>query len=159
MIKKSILFFMALLFSVQVSALEIDTVVPITGSSNPAGTFYFTLNDKYDLVLGFSSVVPASISKEVDVDLKIGVNAPMPIINRCDMFLVFDNHGGAVIEGGHESEFYLHSFQVSKRWLYPLTNSIDLGVTLKLIEVLLDDVNEVNLLSSFTPILGMTINF
>ena len=146
-------------FYTSAHALEIDTVVPLTGSSTPAGTFYFDINEKYDLVLGFSSIVPGSASKEVDVDLKIGVNAPMPIIDRCDMFLVFDNHGGQVIEGGHDSEFYLHSFQVSKRWLYAFSNSIDLGVTIKLIEVLLEDVNEVHILPSVTPIMGLTIRF
>lgn len=159
MIKKIALTCFLFCFSAHLFALEIDTIVPLSGSSNPAGTFYFNLNDKYDLVLGFSSVVPASVSKEVDVDLKIGVNAPMPIIDRCDMYLLFDNHGGQVIEGGYDSEFYLHSFQVSKRWMYPLSTSIDLGLTLKLLEVLLDDVNEVNILPSATPIMGLTIRF
>ena len=41
---------------------------------------------------------------------------------------------------------------------YP-SNSIDLGVTIKLIEVLLEDVNEVHILPSFTPIMGITIRF
>ena len=158
MLNKIIMLFV-FVFSTLTYALDINTVVPISGSSDPAGTLYVSINEKYDLVLGLSSIVPASTGTELDVDLKIGINAPMPFIDRCDMYLVFDNHSGQVIEGGYDSEFYLQSFRVSKRWMYSLTSDIDFGLSLTLLEVWLEDVNEVHLLSEFNPVVGMTINF
>ena len=83
----------------------------------------------------------------------------MPLIHRCDMYFVFDNHSGQVIDGGYDSEFYLQSFRISKRWMYPLTSEIDFGVSLTLLEVWLEDINEVHLLSEFNPVVGMSINF
>lgn len=159
MIKLLISFFIYLIFSLNIFGLEVDTIVPFSGASTPSGTFYFPMTQKYDLVLGFSSVVPASAEKEFDFDLKIGLKAPMPLIEECDMFFLFDNYSGQQVVNQDESDFYLHSFQVVKHWMYPLTKSIDLGVSLTLLQVLLDDVNDVLILPSLIPVMGLTIVF
>jgi hypothetical protein len=141
MIKFLFSVFIYCVLSLNIFGLEVDTIVPFSGSSTPSGTFYFPMTQKYDLVLGFSSVVPASVEKE------------------CDMFFLFDNYSGQQVVNQDESDFYLHSFQVVKNWMYPLTKSIDLGVSLTLIQVLLDDVNDVLIFPSLKPIIGLKIVF
>ncbi len=159
MIKFLFSVFIYCVLSLNIFGLEVDTIVPFSGSSTPSGTFYFPMTQKYDLVLGFSSVVPASVEKELDFDLKIGIKAPMPLIEECDMFFLFDNYSGQQVVNQDESDFYLHSFQVVKNWMYPLTKSIDLGVSFTLIQVLLDDVNDVLIFPSLKPIIGLKIVF
>lgn len=138
--------------------LDFDATVPFSGVSNPATRFSYTINDAIDVVFGLSSVVPARRTEELDVDLQLGINKEMPLMGRVDMFFTFDNHGGSEIVGGYSgSEFYTKSFTFSKKWMYRLTDRVEIGVQAELAEIMLDGTYQVLVLQTIEPVVAMTI--
>ena len=93
------------------------------------------------------------------MDLILGVNSKMPLLGYVDMYLTFDNHSGGVVEGGYVgSEFYTKSFSVSKRWMYSLTESVDIGLSAELGRIMLDGSRIAYGLQHISPVIGATIN-
>ena len=157
MIKKTILG-LCLLCST-LSAIEVDTVVPFSGSETPAATFYYALPKNMDLILGFSALVPGRKTEELDVDLNLGLAMNLPIIGFTSTYFTFDNHSGHIKEGGYrKSEFYTKSISLAKVWRYPLTDNIDLGLKAVLGEAILDGSYHIKILPNISPIVAMTIS-
>ncbi|RAP29003.1 hypothetical protein DID78_04160 [Candidatus Marinamargulisbacteria bacterium SCGC AG-343-D04] len=148
-----------LILGSSLSALEFKTIVPFSGASTPAASFYYPLPKNLELVMGFSSVVPASKTEELDVDMHLGIASDYPLLGRVATYLTFDNHSGHVIEGGYQgSEFYTKSLIMEKVWLYPLNNRVNIGVSAILAEIMLDGGKRAHILPSITPVLSVDIN-
>jgi len=161
MIKKWILTGVAVMaLTTTIVGLELKVITELTGAETPAGRFYFSLTRKIDVVVGFSSEIPTvTKEKELDVDLLIGLQMPMIGLGRVDYYFVFDNYGGVEKDPtrGGSSEFHLESFSLSKHWMYALNESIDLGVRIGLIDILLDGTETVRIITGVSPALGITI--
>ena len=93
---------MFLLSASSLHAFNFDTVVPFSGSSVPAGTFYQQLpfvQQDISLLVGFSAIVPGRKTEELDTDLKLGLRTELPLLGMSDIYFTFDNHGGVIREG------------------------------------------------------------
>ena len=159
MVKKILV--LLILSSVNLFAIDFDARVGFTGSQSPSGEFYKQLPkmpDSTKLMLGFSSIVPGRKTEELDVDLKLGVLSMLPIIGEATVYFTFNNHGGVVREGYKNSDFYTQSLSLSKSWLYPLTERVDIGMTAVLGQALLNGEYHITVLPAVYPILSMTIN-
>ena len=158
MLKKII---MIVLLSVSsISAIDFDAIVPLTGAQLPAGNFYTPvpfIQQDIDLVLGFSAVVPARKTEELDVDLKFGVNMELPLLGKSDVYFNFANHDG-VIRRTSSSDFYTQSLDLGKSWVYPLSDRIELGAYAVLGQILLNGEYQVVVLPRVIPVLKLKVN-
>ena len=147
-----------------VQALELDAEAIFTGNQ-PAGFFYYGINQKYDLVLGLGASIPGTKYKngtgsELDLDINLGLRTNVVLIGEADLYFVFDNRDGVSRTGTYEkSDFYTKSFVVSKTWAYRVADRVNIGVRIPLVEVLIDGQKQVNVLQGLYPVLATTINF
>ena len=160
MIKKIIMSLM--LIVTPLAAVEFDTQVGFSGSSYPTSMFYKKtpyMPENMKLAFGFSSTVPFSKSEELDVDLNLGIKTDFPIIGVATAYFTFDNHDGVERTGEYKkSDFYTKSLSLSKTWVHPLTDKIDLGVKAVLGKVLLNGEYQVVVLPSISPVIAMKID-
>ena len=141
-------------------AVDFDAIVPFSGSKLPAAKFYYPINQDYDFIFGFSSVVPASREKELDVDVLLGVHAQMPLVGYVDMYASFGKkYGTSRSSEIQKNKFTIASATLSKYWVYPLTESIDLGASVTLARAVFNEINEVQVFSEIEPVLLLTIDF
>ena len=146
-----------------VNAIEFDAVTEFSGSGQPSGRFYYPTRWAPDIVFGFSSVVPArkrdnGVGQEFDLDLLLGVKTNIILLKEVDIYFLFDNHDGVNRTGEYEkSEFYTRSLNVSKKWMYPLNDFIQLGMQATLAEVMLEGSKEVRIMQNINPVIGLTI--
>lgn len=150
--------------SSQVVALDLDVVTGFTGEGSPTGKFYYPLPKNFQLVAGFTAEVPGrkfqnGAGSQLNIDAILGVNAAVPLLDRVDMFFVFDDRDGIKRTGNYEkSDFYIKSFRVQKKWLYTLNERIKMGVQMTLAEVMLDDSAQINILSDVSPVMAVAIS-
>ncbi len=148
-----------MVLSVNCFGVSFKTMVPFTGKSAPAATFFYDLPYKMALSFGFTSEIPASKTEELDVDLILGIVHSYPLIGRVNSYLTFDNHGGRTLVGGYQkSEFYTKSLSFSKSWLYPVTQHINMGLNIVLAEIMLEGSYEVKAMN-FMGVMSTTISF
>ncbi len=154
-----------LMLSVPAHALDLGVVTGFNGSSAPSGKFYHPLPMDMELVFGFSAQLPAqkynnNTGSQADFDILLGVNSDMPLVGNVDMYFVMDDEDGTVRTGKNEgSDLMVTKFAVTKRWMYPLNDRVNLGFQATLGEVLLDGSKQVNVLTEISPVLGATISF
>ena len=140
-------------------AVDFDAIVPFSGSKLPAAKLYYPISQDYDLVFGFSSVVPASREKELDVDVLLGIHSTMPLVGYVDMYASFGKkYGTSRSSVTQENKFTITSATISKYWVYPLNESIDLGVSVIMAKAVFNQINEVQVFSEIEPVLLLTID-
>ena len=156
----SMLLLMFAMTTGQVHALDFDVVTGFGGSGSPAAKFYRPLVGGLDLVAGVSAVIPGDEGKETDLDLVLGVNAPLPIIGNVDIFGTWNKYGAGSTNGtAAGTKLHLDTLSVTKKWMYTLNSNIEVGTSLTLAEIDLQGGKTVSVLSNVTPVIGTKISF
>ncbi|MFC1752080.1 hypothetical protein ACFL96_01615 [Thermoproteota archaeon] len=166
--RKILLVLMMVIISVSTAtyALSMDVITPFVGQAQPAGNFYFPITEDIDLLIGISSIIPGTKTKEADLDMLVGASIPLPVIGQTDIALVFNK---AVNLGGGEwgtlstegtilgSKIYIRGMTIQKNWMFPLTDQISIGLRSELCFIAFDGTKVVNLFQYITPVMGVSI--
>jgi len=136
---------------------EVDSVVRFDGSNSPSGRFYIPIYQDYKLVTGFSTVVPTR-EDQVDMDLILGVNTDVPIIDNVDIYFInaIDDSETAI----GRRKFKTYSLNVSKSWLFAVNGNLSLGLEMVLGSLKLQgEVDKLHVLTEIYPVVGATLTF
>ena len=159
MIKKTVCAFVIgimLAGASSVSALELDALVGLDERGN-TGRFFHPLMNDVDLIVGFSGFLPFTKSvaakAEVGVTAELGVGLELPILGRTN---ITTNISKSKVQG---SQLTVRGINISKNYLYSLTDQVKIGLTLVLAKAHLQagDRN-VDILPSIYPVIGATID-
>ena len=162
MVKNGLFFILFCLMNSFLYAYPLTVVTELMGKSNPAGKIYLSLPGQIlkdvSLVAGFSAAIPGDRDKEVDTQVLLGVSTEVPLLGVADWYLLFENANGMIPNTRSGSDFYCKSLVLSKSFMYPVTDRIQLGVTAALLEFTLDGSRILYVMQTLSPSLGVKIN-
>ena len=149
--------FMAALPSVA-QATDVDALVNFVGSANPAGRFYFPVNQDMRLVTAVSITNPSDTAgKEMGYQVRGGLEVNLPLIG------VSEITGGlekTTVEG---SDTLTAPIKLTKNAVYNITKDVKIGVSVDLISIGVDAAatggKYIGILNTISPVVGTTIRF
>lgn len=151
-----------------VSAFQMDSIVNITGSST-AGKFYIPVMKDVDVIVGLAATVAGTKDKESDLSGQLGVSTLIPYLGKTDIYVTMSKYSEATAYEGQVAaasgndgtrqgtSLHVNSLVIGKNWLYRLTDRVSLGVSIPLVEVMLDGSKVVKVASGIVPVVGARI--
>lgn len=166
-----------MLATAAISATTVDVVTGFSGnlSGGASGKIYYPITSDTSAILGFSSTLSTTASKASDVDTILGITATPPVIGAIDIYSTWGNAKYAEGMGGGDTvstskstgtgttaAFMMTNLSVSKKWLYKLTEKIDIGLNIVLLDIKMGtnaNPAKVGILTQMYPIFGATVTF
>ena len=136
---------------VSVSALNADIQLPLSGNSH-LGSIYYPVTEDIDLVLGLDVAIPLHDDAGLSTELVGGLSLPIPVLGRHVI------SASATKSAVKDSEFELGNLDVTKTWLYDLSQGLQIGVQLNVLSVELKGDRTISLLSAVGPVLRANID-
>ncbi|MFC1770562.1 hypothetical protein ACFLZV_01615 [Candidatus Margulisiibacteriota bacterium] len=147
------------LFCTSAQAIEVSAVANITGSQQPAASFYFPITDDMQIITGFSAVLPGTKTKAVDLDLLLGVSAPIYFLGITETIFNFSKWSVNTTDGSNPAtEVHLDSISFRKNYLYKLTDEIDIGLQMVMAEIMIQGDKVINILPGLYPIIKANVS-
>ena len=136
---------------VSVSALNADIQLPLSGNGY-LGEIHYPITDDIDLVTGINLSVPLHDGEGLSTWIGGGLSLPIPVIGR---HVITASASKSAVK---DSEFELGNLDVTKTWLYDLSQGLQIGVQLNVLSVQLKGDKTISLLSSVGPVLRANID-
>ncbi|NBV41189.1 hypothetical protein EBR96_00235 [bacterium] len=144
-----------------VSAYDAKTLVSLPGTSQTTGgaevrTYHNVGLGNTQLVLGLGASVPLNneTSRALGLAGQVGLTfaTDLPVLNDFEVVASFEN-----TSGGLGVLHIAKSVKINKNFVYRLNDKLQLGATVTLADIRVDD-RTLNIFSSVTPVVGFTVS-
>lgn len=153
----------------QAYGVNLDIITGFSGNltGGASGKIYYPITSDTSVILGASSTISTTASKGSDVNIIAGITAIPPVLGNIDLYTVWGNPTGTGIGSGTTTSgasdaFMLTDVVVSKQWMYKLTEKINVGISLVLLDITMGTPiysAKIGILPKMYPVFGGSIAF